>query len=230
MSRQADSTPKNTKQERIVFARNLRRYLEQKGMTQVALADALDRSPSSVNNWVQAVAIPPYTDVVRIAELFQIHPDDLYSPPSRYSTRTSIRIPVVSSVIRNDDTGEFEQVEDFVEIPSSWIKQSQGRYFGYRMPDASLSPRVESGDVLIVQTCPEIRDVTRLYLMLDGTQTRLCRYITQDNGFILAAPWPQMMSSNHRETWQAARYYSGTLDDYDALTIAGMVVYLYAKL
>lgn len=234
MSRTSKSTPKTTEKDRLVFSENLKRYLKDHGVSQVALANALNRSPSSVNNWVKAVSIPPYSEVVRIADYFSIQPEDLYSSPVSYSVRQSVRVPVVRDLTlipvepeKNPKTVlevfkgyTFKTVVDFVEIP--FIEAKKNRYFGYELTDNNLAPRFLRGDILLIRLQPEICDTDAWYLVQEPGGTGIRKYCKQEKGFILSDVFPYVVMGDPRRLESHMKYYPGVQEDYEDLKIFGV--------
>lgn len=59
------------------------------------------------------------------------------------------RIPVLSQIVADVPIESIEEVLDWEEIP--FRLANTGEFFGLKMKDDSISPRIESSDVLIVK-------------------------------------------------------------------------------
>lgn len=59
-------------EQRKIFARNLRKCLEAKGISQVDLANMLDLSKTTVNSWVCEQSMPSYPKIRKIAEVLKV--------------------------------------------------------------------------------------------------------------------------------------------------------------
>lgn len=60
-----------------VFVNNLKHYIEQKGVTQKELAEALDMSKGAVTDWMKFRAYPRMDKLQQLAEYFGVEKSDL---------------------------------------------------------------------------------------------------------------------------------------------------------
>lgn len=65
-----------------VFAKNLKRYIEEKGILQKELADIIGVSSTSVNDWVNGKKFPRIDKIEMLAEYFGILKSDLIEDKS----------------------------------------------------------------------------------------------------------------------------------------------------
>lgn len=229
MSNKLIDMPDSDQTERRVFAENLQRFLETHRVSQVELANAIGRSPSSVNNWVKAIAMPPHHDVRKVAEFFGAQPDDLYLPPTAYSVRQSVRIPVVDEYGFDEKTGEPTKISEFAEIPNSWTKNKE--YFGLKITSNMYIPRILKDDVLIVWKTEHLQNLDKLYVFLEYGSAVLRRYVQQESGFLLVSPYPTIRQNDCHLLRQDVRYYDGILArNEDRVRMLGRVEFLYGKM
>lgn len=66
----------------ILFARNLRNYLDANNMTQVELAKRLSVGTTSVYNWCNGVKVPRMDKVDKMCEIFSCKRSDLITAAS----------------------------------------------------------------------------------------------------------------------------------------------------
>ena len=64
-------------EQKLIFTRNLNKYLSQSEKTQKEIADAIGVSPQTFNTWVQGVAIPRMGKIQLLADYFGIQKSDL---------------------------------------------------------------------------------------------------------------------------------------------------------
>ncbi len=64
-----------------VFAQNLKRYLEMKGLTQLELAEHMGCSSSTVSDWCNGKKYPRVDKMQRIADFLGVRMSELTSPP-----------------------------------------------------------------------------------------------------------------------------------------------------
>lgn len=93
------------------------------------------------------------------------------------------RIPVLSQIVADVPIESIEEVLDWEEIP--FRLANTGEFFGLKMKDDSMSPRIESGDVLIVkqQSYAESGDI--VIAQINGDEACVKKFFKQEDGIIL---------------------------------------------
>ena len=64
-------------EQRKIFAKNLRYYLDLNNMQQKELAHILGIQPSTITNWLKQTAMPQVSTIQKIADYFRIGKSDL---------------------------------------------------------------------------------------------------------------------------------------------------------
>lgn len=67
----------NDNEQRIIFSKNLNKYLSLSNKTQKEVADAIGVIPSTFNTWCQGIALPRMGKVQALADYFHINKSDL---------------------------------------------------------------------------------------------------------------------------------------------------------
>lgn len=67
------------------MAKNIKRYIEQKGITMARLAADIDVPPTTVSNWVHANSYPRIDKIEAMANYFSITKADLVEEPAAAS-------------------------------------------------------------------------------------------------------------------------------------------------
>lgn len=65
------------KEQREIFSKNLKHYMNLSGYTQKEVADAIGVSPQTFNTWMRGIALPRMGKVERLANFFGIKKTDL---------------------------------------------------------------------------------------------------------------------------------------------------------
>ena len=68
--------------EKLIFQKNLLRYLQLSGKSQKEVADAIHVSPQTFNTWCQGIAIPRMEKLQLLADYFHISKADLIEDES----------------------------------------------------------------------------------------------------------------------------------------------------
>lgn len=64
-------------QIRIIFSENLKRYMEEQGVTQMDLMNALDLNSASISSYVNGKYLPRMSKITKLCEYFHCEPSDL---------------------------------------------------------------------------------------------------------------------------------------------------------
>ena len=73
-------------EQKIIFAKNLNRYISESGKSQVEIATTIGVSPQTFNTWCRGIAIPRMGKVQALADYFCISKADLIEPHSPLET------------------------------------------------------------------------------------------------------------------------------------------------
>lgn len=68
-------------------ARNLKRIRERRGMSQETVAAQLHTTRQTISNWERGQTNPSIDDLMKLAEFFQVHVDELIYPDSESRSR-----------------------------------------------------------------------------------------------------------------------------------------------
>ena len=134
-----------------VFSKNLMHYLISSSKKQIDLANYLNVSATTINNWIKGYKMPRMDKIDKICTFFSIRRTDLIEDktdkPS--SPTKGIRIPVLGRVAAGIPIEAITDIEDWEEIPQSMAKT--GEYFALKIAGKSMEPRMMDGDVVIVR-------------------------------------------------------------------------------
>lgn len=96
-----------------IFARNLRRYLDENQMTQIELAKKLNVGTTSVYNWCGGIKIPRMDKIDKMCEIFGCKRSDLI-------TETTADLPEevveLSKQIMNLPPGKMEHLQEYLKF------------------------------------------------------------------------------------------------------------------
>lgn len=98
------------------------------------------------------------------------------------------RIPVLSQIIADVSIESIEEVLDWEEIP--FRLANTGEFFGLKMKDDSMSPRIESGDVLIVKQQSDAESGDIVIAQINGNDACVKKFFKQEDGIILQSFTP----------------------------------------
>jgi len=112
--------------EMEIFARNLKKYREARGLNQSNVAGLLSISPRVYNRWERGIALPRLDTIVKLADIFHVTIDELAGrkePLDDGSPR--LRNPKLHQLYNEIDKLSMEDQQALVILIDSLVKRSQ---------------------------------------------------------------------------------------------------------
>lgn len=176
----------NEKDFNEIFSKNLRYYMDERGISQNELAKHLNVSPTSVNNWCNGYKTPRMDKVDKICSFFHIQRSDLMNDRNSETSSTTPpnRIKVYGSVPAGVPIEAIEDIVDWEDIPPDWL--SGGReYLGLRVKGKSMEPKYLEGDTIIVLRQDDCESGQDAVVYVNGYDATLKKVIKQQFGIVL---------------------------------------------
>lgn len=165
---------------------NIRRLRKDKGWSQDKLAEKLGyKSFTTIQKWESEKSEPPLKKLKELADLFNIDIDqlagtDLTDSKSLPNSENGInlgkyRIPIVATVAAGEPIYSEENIEGWID----YDKDPRGHIFACRIKGDSMSPRIQDGDVIIVDEESDWEDGDIILATVngnDGTCKRIRKY------------------------------------------------------
>ncbi|MDO5061991.1 MAG: XRE family transcriptional regulator [Peptostreptococcaceae bacterium] len=190
----------------VINGRLISSRLEQKGMTQRELAQIVGVTEVTISRYINGTREPKGTVLKDIADALDIPVASLILPIDAmsyiaekagdlYQAALSapremleyIKIPVLGLVKAGLPSEAIEDVLDWEEVPKDWMKGGK-EYFALEISGDSMLPRMEEGDVIIVQKqswCDKSGDV--MVVRVNGDEATVKKVLLQENGILLVA-------------------------------------------
>lgn len=206
---------------RLIFIKNLKRYMDVFQMNQVDLATRMQVNKSVISSWLSGTRYPRMNTVEKLATIFHIEKSDLIEDKSmkENSTRKGIRIPVLGKVAAGIPIEAITDIEDWEEIPQSMAKT--GEYFALKIAGKSMEPRMMDGDVVIVRRQPDVDSGDIAVVLVNGNDATVKQISKSDAGLTLIG-------------WNPSVYTPRTYNKKECkelpVTILGKVVEIRGKL
>lgn len=171
-------------QQKQIFSKNLRYYIDKHEKTQKEVADAIGVSPQTLNTWLQKIALPRMGKIQALADYFGINKSDLLEnkPEPREKPR-GVKIPVLGDVAAGIPIEAIEDIIDYEEIDEDLARR--GEFFGLRIKGNSMSPRIQNGDVVIVRLQPDAESGDIVIAKVNGDDACCKRLQKHDDGISL---------------------------------------------
>lgn len=170
-------------QQRMIFANNLTRYVNNSGKQQKEVASALGFNQKTFNGWCKALSMPTMGKVQAIADYFGIQKSDLLDEHVYDNAPASgVRIPVLGSVAAGIPIDAVENVIDYEEITQAMARD--GEYFGLRIKGDSMEPKISDGDIVIVRKQDAAEDGDLVIALVNGSEGCCKRLRKYENGSV----------------------------------------------
>lgn len=200
---------------RRVMGQNIEYYMSRMGLERKELAKALGVPYSSLTDWMNGNAYPRIDKIQLMADFFGIEKSDLVESRSAQKTTKAVKIPILGRVAAGPLMEMIENVEgDIVSdiTPSEDI-------FALRIKGNSMSPRIESGDVVIVRKQPDVESGEIAIVAVNGDEATCKRIKKYRDGLELIPINPSF----------PVQFFTYEEVEKKPVTILGKVVELRAK-
>ena len=133
-----------------ILAKNIKRYMDSRNMTQKELAEIVGVSAPTVNEWLKGKKYPRIDKVEIMANYFNILKSDLIEDKTNQPISTKAhRIPVLGHVAAGIPLDMVEDILDYEEIPAKWGDPSD--FFCLKIKGESMQPKMDEGDIVVVK-------------------------------------------------------------------------------
>lgn len=178
-----------------IFAKNLQKYMDINNIDRNALAEKLDVSYTTLNEWFKGSAYPRIDKIELLANFFGIRKSDLIE--DNYAdglndklsqfVKDVVRIPVLGKIPAGMPMEAVEDTYtiDYEEIPASWIKGGQ-KYFALRLDGDSMEPEYHDGDVVAFLQTKEALSGQDCCVLINGTDATFKRVFIQKDGLLVS--------------------------------------------
>lgn len=103
------------KEQKRIFAQNLKRLLNEHNLNQNEVAKAINVSPQTFNTWCQEIAIPRMGKIELLAKYFNIKKSVLIDPPPAPQSIDDLDLTGIERIAASHKDDDFSQ-EDLEDI------------------------------------------------------------------------------------------------------------------
>ena len=172
-----------------MIGKNIRYFRKQKGYSQEQLARKLGITQGSVSLWEQERNDPDTKTAVKLAQIFEIPLDSLFSNEPRREL-DSIRInraavPILGNIACGQRITPDTTPEGYADLPDG-IRAD----FALRCKGDSMEPTLIDGDLVLIRQQPEVEPGQIAAVNIAG-ETTLKHVYPQKEGLLLVADNPQ---------------------------------------
>lgn len=177
-----------------VMAQNIKRYMEDKGISRKEFCKRLGLAYSTVTDWLNAEKYPRIDKIEMMANFFGISKADLVEPhvatpaPAQPSTqkvtRYTYRIPVVGRVAAGQPILAQEEIIDYEYIDER-LHRGGDQYFGLIVKGSSMEPTIHDGDTIIVRVQETVENGQIAVVLVDGEDATVKEVKETEDGLTL---------------------------------------------
>lgn len=139
----------STEAERKIMSKNIKRYIDMKGVTRLQICDDLDIKYTTLADWINAKTYPRMGKIEMMANYFGCEKSDLIEERFVSSQTKAHKVPVYGKVAAGLPLEMVEDIIDYEEIPAKWGDPSD--YFCLQIEGNSMQPKMDEGDVVVVK-------------------------------------------------------------------------------
>lgn len=175
------------------FAQNLKYLRTKYNLTQEQLANKINSTRSTVNNWENEISEPNLDMIRKLTETFNVKDNIVFEDlKSKYNTsfvdleEDTINIPVLGRIPAGIPFEAIEDVIKYIDIPKEWTYGNK-EYFGLLIDGNSMFPKYQNGDIVIFQKCEDSIKCNNkdCAVMVNGNDATFKKFIFNNNGVIL---------------------------------------------
>ena len=167
-----------------IISFNLNRLLEANGKNQADLAAYMKVSQATVSNWCKGIKSPRMDKLDKICIFLNCTRTDLLEDkPEPHEKPRGVKIPVLSDVAAGIPIEAIEDIIDYEEIDENLARR--GDFFGLRIKGNSMSPRIQSGDVVIVRVQSDAENGDIVIAKVNGDDACCKKLLKHNDGITL---------------------------------------------
>lgn len=171
-----------------IFSKNLRRYMDSKGMNTMDLSKTLDVAYSTVADWVKGNSYPRIDKIEMMANYFNIEKSDLIEDKRNLSEIPGVK--VIKEIITVPLLGEIacgEPIlcqENYDNLFQWDAELGRPNFMLKARGDSMIDAGINDGDLVFFRETPEVENGKIVAVIIDNEAT-LKRFYKHDNQIIL---------------------------------------------
>lgn len=172
---------------KVIFAENLKYYIERDGTSQTIVANNLNIPEMTMSNWMRAITYPRVDKIQLLADYFSIRRSDLTEerPKNIYEAKPpTVKIPVLGKIACGDPILVAENYEEYhYESPD---RLPRGDLVYLEAKGDSMVPTIPDGSLVLLRAQSDVENGEIAAVLLNGdTEATLKRVKKQGDAIIL---------------------------------------------
>ena len=181
---------------REILSKNIKKYMELKGVNRMAVADQTGISYTTLTDWINGNSYPYIDKIDLLAQFFGCKKSDLIEDRTwDNNTRLSnmekdvVRVPLLGKIPAGMplEAIEDQYTIDYEEVPAKWVKGGN-EYFALKITGDSMEPQYNDGDVVVFLRTPDFDFITGkdCCVRINGSDATFKRVTIKENGIMLS--------------------------------------------
>lgn len=149
----------------MTIGENIKKYRLQAGLTQDKLGESIGVTGKAVSAWEIGAKMPRMTTIERLADFFGVSKSRLIENADVISAVT--KVPIVGRVAAGQGCFAESDIEGYEPIPTDMLSPDE-QFICLNVKGDSMSPKIESGDKLLVRLQPSVDSGDYAVVIIDG--------------------------------------------------------------
>lgn len=171
-----------------MFNERIKKLRTSLGYTQKELSELLSISHQAYSKYENGITEPSIETISKLSEIFKVSIDYLLGNEENKKTPSNegVRINVLGSVPAGIPLEAIEDIVDWEEIPSEWLKK--GEYFALRLKGDSMFPKYLDGDTVIFKKQNDCDSGQNALVYVNGYDATFKKVIKKEDGTYVLQP------------------------------------------
>lgn len=161
-----------------IFAKNVRQYRENLGISQIEFAKLLGVSSQSVSTWEVGSNSPRMKMLPKIAQILGVSVIDLMTDSSSRDELTTI--PIIGSVAAGVPIEESQDIDGYAEVSGDTRNT-----YALRVHGDSMYPEFHDGDTVIIKKQSSYKNGDIVVARVNGYEYTVKKYRRNNNDVLL---------------------------------------------
>ena len=200
-----------------MFYAIFRQLAQKKGVSDYKVAKDTGIPNTLISKWKAGVRSPGARSLNILADYFGVSVEYLLGKTLVENYEGGEKVPVYGTIAAGIPMSAIEEIIDYEEIPSAMARS--GEFFALQVKGDSMSPRMQSGDVVIIKKQSEFINGQICAVLVNGEDATLKKVQKKTDGLTLIPLNPN---------YQPMNFTSKQVEELP-IVILGVVVELRAK-
>lgn len=169
-----------------IFSNNLRRLIEQKGVTVADVARETQIAYQTVSDWRNGNAMARGGGLQKLSDYFGVNISDLTSdqPVNTIMITDFVKIPIIGKIACGDPIDAIENISEYRSVPKDYLPR--GDLFYLEASGDSMEPKIPNGSYVLCRKQSDVENGEIAAVLVNGDEeTTLKKIIKQGNSILL---------------------------------------------